>query len=78
MRLATKEAAGLDHGSCFADIEGRSSFHENRAGDVSGGEVAFMIESRREEAVEVYGIAVAFLLERQWSHAFVHDKHSPL
>ena len=37
-----------------------------------------MIESRREEAVEVYGIAVAFLLERQWSHAFVHDKHSPL
>ena len=52
-----KEAAGLDHGSCFADIEGRSSFHENRAGDVSGGEVAFMIESRREEAVEVYGTA---------------------
>ena len=66
-----------DHGSRFADIEGRNSFHENGAGDVSGGEVAFMIEGRREEAGEVCGIAFASLWERQWSHEFVHDKHGP-
>ena len=43
-----QDRAVLDHGSRFADIEGRrSSLHENRAGDVSGGEVAFTIEGRR-------------------------------
>ena len=36
------------------------------------------VDRGRVEAVEVCGIAVAFLLERQRSHEFVHDKHGPL
>ena len=36
----------LDDSSRFADVEGRSSFHEHRASDISRSEVALMIEGR--------------------------------